>query len=96
MKNCFPFRNEGDYTVAKGECQPSAAPIGPVTQPAGYAAPAAIQLVQARHGARLRLVTHQVLATPHLKRRLGDRIHALWVADQQQRQDREQPDSRTW
>ena len=95
MKNCFPFRNAGDYTVANGQCQPSSAPIGPVTQPAGYAAPADIQLAQAMHSARLRLVTHQVLATPHLKRRLGDRIYALWVADQQQRQAREQPNART-
>lgn len=91
--NRFPFPWAGDENLASGIGRLSATePLPKITHSAGFAAPAGVQVAQ-RTRLRLRRTTRQVLASPHLMRRVSDRVYELWVADQRQRADRDRPHS---
>ena len=91
--NRFPFPWAEDNHLARGNCRPSGTePLTGITHPAGFAAPAGIQIAQ-RTRLRLRRTTRQVLADPHLMRRVSDRVYDLWTADQRQWRDRDRPHS---
>ncbi len=89
--NRFPFPWAGDRNLTRGDCRPSTTQPRPaMTHPAGYSAPAGVQISQ-RTQRRLSRTTRQVLADPHLMRRVSDRVYALWQADQRQWRDRDRP-----
>lgn len=89
--NRFPFPWAGDRNLNRGDCRPSTVPIKGMTHPIGFAALASIQISQR---ARLRLgrTAKQVLKNPHLRRRVSDRVYALWEADERQWRDHDRPD----
>lgn len=91
--NRFPFSWAGDRTIERGDCQPAnTAPLRSTTAPAGFAAPAGMQIPR-HHRQRLSRTAKQVLNNPHLMRRVSDRVYALWEADQRRWRDRDQPSS---
>ena len=90
----FPFSWAGDRATNRGECRASVAPIGPAAQPAGYSGAAGMQIIQRIRRRYLTRTAKQVLANPHLMRRLSDRVYALWEEDLRQQRDRAHPTSR--
>lgn len=78
----FPFRIAGDRATTRGLTQPTLDPVRSVGNPAGYAAPAQLQVQRQERRMRLARMVRLVRSDPHLMRRLGDRVYALWQADQ--------------
>lgn len=92
--NRFPFPWAGDRNIERGHCQPASTEPLPNSIPAaGFAAPAGGQ-ISSQQQQRLGRTARQVLKSPHLKRRVSDRVYALWVAEQHQWNQRDRPRAR--
>ncbi len=84
----FPFRIAGDRATTRALTRSTLDPIRGVSSPAGYAAPAQLQIRRHEQLARLSRMVGLVRSDPHLMRRLSDRVYALWQADQRVERDR--------